>query len=149
MSDFKPIIFSGESMRKYWEGPSNKFSRYFTYIQGGFGLFNDVFKYIATAFTAYWTIRSADYWLALGISDLWLTLGMVIIFFIGVGVLGLLGRWQLYKLSKAKEFATTKEGTINGFNAYNINVLQVALIEAMAKNAGVDVQDLKNKLFSK
>jgi len=129
MSEFEPITESQENIDRYWEGPNNKFARYFTYVQMGFGLFNDTWKFIATAFTAYWTIKTADYWLKFGISDLWLTIGILVLSSVGVVVLGLMGRWQLYKLSKPKEFAVTIKSTITGFNPYNIQVRQVELLE--------------------
>lgn len=143
----KPITPSDEFMNRYWHGPSNKFSRYFTYIEGGFGLYNNIFKYIATAFTAYWTIKTADYWLVMNISDMWLTIGMGVVSIIGIGVLGWFGRWQFQKLNKAREVAVAMESSLTGFNGYNMSVLNTALFIAIAEKQGINIEELKTRLF--
>ena len=125
MSDFKPIIFSGETLRKYWEGPENKFSRYYTYLQKGFGIVNEAKNYILIVFGTYWTVKTMDWWIKLGISDGLLAVGLGIIATIGIGFLILIGRWDLFKLSKAREFAMVQHGSVTQYNPYNMQVRTV------------------------
>mgnify|MGYP001580363098 CR=1 FL=1 len=146
MSDFKPITFSEEYTQKYWDGSSNRFARYYTYLQRGFGLFNETKNYLLMLFGSYWTIKTADYWINFGVSDTWLVTGLGILAIIGVGFLLMAGRWDLFKLSKAREFATTQHGSVTQYNSYNMAVFNIALMEAIAKKLGVDVETIKEEL---
>lgn len=133
MSDFKPITFSEEYTQKYWDGSSNRFARYYTYLQRGFGLFNETKNYLLMLFGSYWTIKTADYWINFGVSDTWLVTGLGILAIIGVGFLLMAGRWDLFKLSKAREFATTQHGSVTQYNSYNMAVKQIELLEEINK----------------
>lgn len=149
MSEFKPILFDEENLRKFWEGPSNRFARYYTYLQRGFGLFNETKNYILLLFGFYWTVKTADYWLNFEISDFWLIIGLIVAAIIGLGILLLAGRWDMFKLSKAKEFATTQHGTVTQYQGFNMTVWNVVLLEAIAEKLGVDIKKLKEELNEK
>ena len=146
MSDFKPITFSGETLRKFWDGPSNRFSRYYTYLQKGFGLFNETKNYILLLFGTYWTVKTSDHWISFGIHDGWLAISLGIASIIGLGILLMAGRWDLFKLSKSREFAMVQHGSVTQYNQYNMQVFNIALMEAIAKKLGVDVKELKKDL---
>ena len=146
MEKFKFITFSEEFMQKYVEGSSNKFARYYNYLQRGFGLFNESKNYILMLFGTYWTIKTADFWIGFGISDTWLVVGLLIAATIGMVVLLLMGRWDLYILSKAREALNAKDGSITQFKGFNMQVYLVTLFEAMAKEKGIDVEKLKEEL---
>ena len=84
MSDFKPIIFNDEFIAKFWDGTQNRIVRYQSYLRRGFSLFNETKNYILLIFGSYWTIRTADYWLAQGMSDIWLMAGLGGCAFVGL-----------------------------------------------------------------
>src|SRR3990167_10010516 len=146
MEKFKLVTFSEEFMNKYVEGSSNRFARYYTYLQRGFGLFNETKNYILILFTTYWTVKTADYWLGFGISDLWLAGGLLGLAILGLGILLLVGRWDLYVLAKAREALNAKDGSILQFKGHNISVWNVNLMEAVAGKLGVDIEKLKEEL---
>lgn len=125
MTEFKQVTLSEEYLWKYWDGPENWAGRYFMYLQRGFGLFNEIKNYLLIAFTTFWTIKAATFF---GIDFGYLWAGVITLIFTGAGlpVLFFLGRWDILKLSKIREFITTMKGTVNGYNGYNI---QVKLLE--------------------
>ena len=123
--NFKPIEFNEENLRKYWDGPSNVFARYYTYLQRGLGLLNEAKNYILMLFGTYWTVKTADYWVPLGIPDSTLVLGLGIVASVGIVCLIIAGRWDLFKLSKAREFASTQHGTVTRYDSYNMNVRNI------------------------
>jgi len=135
MSDFKYIEGSGENLRKYWDGPSNMFARYYSYWQRGLGLVNEAKYYLIAIFGG--TILSGFK------PDLWMTITAAII---APPVIIIAGRWDLYKLSKAREFINGQHGSVTGFNGYNMQVLNTALMEAIAEKMGVSVDKLKEDL---
>lgn len=143
---FKQIDTSGETLRRYWEGPSNVFARYYTYMQRGLGLFNEMKNYLLLAFGTYWTVKTMSLWNKTGLSDSVLIMILAILGAVGLVVLVLIGRWDLFKLSKAREFAQTQHGSVTGYASYNMGVINVALMEAIAKQLGVNVDKLKEEL---
>src|SRR3990167_11012826 len=122
MSEFKPITFTEEYANQYWEGPSNRFSRYATYWQRGLGWANEA-KYVLA-------------FLGLGIfkSDLVFPVWVLVVGgFFGMIVLILVGRWDLHKFSKAREFINGMNGSITGFKGYNMQVKMVEQNEEIIK----------------
>ena len=133
MTEFKPIIFSGETLRKFWDGPSNRFARYYTYLQKGFGIVNEAKNYILILFGTYWTIKTMSWWIDLGYSDNMLAVGLIIVALVGLGFLILIGRWDLFKLSKSREFAMVQHGSVTQFGIYNMTVKNLEIQEEQSK----------------
>ena len=146
MSQFKQIDLSSENLRKYWDGPSNVFARYYSYLQRGLGLFNETKNYLLLAFGTYWTVKTMDLWVNSGFSDNLLVMGLLVSGVVGVVGLIFAGRWDLFKLSKAREFISAQHGSVTGYNSYNMTVLNTALMEAIAIKLGVNVEELKKEL---
>lgn len=134
MSEFRKITFSDEWANRYWEGASNRFSRYYTYLQRGFNLVNEAKNYFLLLLSTYWTIKLMDWWKNTGYTDIILVAGFVVLAIIGIVILIVVGRWELYRLSQAREFATTINGTIVGFNGYNVAVTNLGIQEEILKN---------------
>lgn len=134
-SEFKQIDGSVEYLRKYWDGPSNMFARYYSYWQRGLGLVNEAKYYLIAIFGG--TLLSGFK------PDLWMTVTAAII---APPIIILAGRWDLYKLSKAREFIQAQHGSITQWNGYNMAVLNIALMTAIAEKMGVDVEKLKKDI---
>lgn len=128
IKEFKPITFSDEFILKYWDGTQNRIIRYQAYLRRGLALFNEHKNYILMLFGSYWTIKTADYWLALEISDGWLVLGLGVTALIGLFGLVLLGRWHLFKAQKSEEFISTQRGSVTGYGGYNMSVRSLELL---------------------
>ena len=133
MSDFKPITFTEEYTQKYWEGSGNRFARFYTYLQKGFGLVNEAKNYILIVFGTYWTIKTMDWWIETNLSDTTLAVGLGITAIVGIGFLVLIGRWDLFKLSKAREFAMVQHGSVTQYGNYNMQVKTIELQEEILK----------------
>lgn len=104
-----------------WQGKQNILIRLFTYAKVGLQQVND-YKYIGAAiFGIYYTLK-LHHWI-------WL----VVMGVVSVPILILLGRWWLYKGSKASEFVTTQKGSVLGYNQYNIAVRTMELLESIDK----------------
>jgi hypothetical protein len=142
MIDYHPVDFSERFQKEYWYGKENMFIRLFTYLRSGFGLVNEARNYIFSALAVYWTVKTGDFW---GIHENWILLAM----FIGIPILVAVGRWDLYRASKARQFITTQHGSIVRFQTHNLQVLQTAILEEMAKKLGVDMEEVEKKLESK
>lgn len=128
MNEFKQIEFDEETQQKYWEGGSNRFARLYTYLQRGFGLFNEAKNYILMLFGAYWTIKTMDIWVKYGFSETTLIVMLSLTAVFGIIFLVVIGRWELYKLSKAREFAVQQHGTVTRYDPYNMQVEQTKLL---------------------
>ena len=131
--EFKQITFSEEYHQKYWAGFTNLLVRYYTYLDRGFGVFNQTKNYILMIFGTYWTIRTMEWWTGKGYSDGLLVLGVGAAAFIGIGFLIIIGRWHLFKAQKAIEFITTQKSTITGYNGYNMAIRQLEILEEINK----------------
>ena len=131
--DFKEITDNPEYLTAYWEGSSNRFVRYWTYLRGGIGLLNESKNYILLVFGSYWTVKTSDIWLNYKFPDSWLLIAFLIGMPVGLLVLLLLGHWQLYRASKPQEYINAQHGSITGFRPYNIQVRQLKLLEEILK----------------
>ena len=129
MSKYPKVDLSAENLRKYWEGKTNFFNRYYIYLQRGLGLFNEIKNYLMLLFGTYWTVKTMDYWVNLGFSDVTLTIGLGIAAMVGVGFLILMGRWEMMKLSKSREFINQQKASITGYNSYNLSIDQYDILE--------------------
>lgn len=58
-------------------------------------------------------------------------LWMAAMFVVSIPVLIVMGRWQLYKVSKTQEYVTVTTGTVLGYAGYNMTVRQIELLEAI------------------
>lgn len=133
--DFKIIDSTQEYLREYWEGPSNRFVRYWTYFREGLGLLNEG-KYILGL-------------LGLGIfkSDIIFTWQILLSgIIIGVPILCLAGRWNLFHANKARQFITGQHGTLTRFQSHNMQVMQTEVMGAIAIKLGINIEEIKNKL---
>ena len=143
MSQFKPITFDDEFVTKYWDGPTNKIVRWWIYLRGGLSLFNEWKNYLLLAFGSYWTIKTADFWISIGISDTWLAVGVLIAMPLGIVTLLFLGRWQLFKTTKPAEFITARHASITGYQGFNMTVRMVELLEEINNKLGKEEIDIR------
>lgn len=120
MLEFKPITFTEEYTQKYWEGPTNRFARYYIYLQRGFGLVNEAKNYAFIIFGSVLTVEFVDFF-GYKISSWWIIVAGII----GIPILLLAGRWDLFKLSKAREFATVQHGSVTRYDSYNMTVRMI------------------------
>ncbi len=141
MQNPRPITFTPEYIQKYWEGPQNIVVRYYAYLQRGFGLVNEAKNYIFIMFGSYWTVKSISL-LGFSLDPAWIIVAGIL----GLPVLVFLGRWYLFKAQKSAEYINTQHGSLTGFNPYNMQILQIALLTGIAKKLGVDVDDLYKHL---
>lgn len=146
IDDLKTIEGNSENLRKYWDGLENVFKRYTLYLRRGFALFNEAKNYILILFSTYWTIRTMDYWATFNISDLVLMLGLGGIALFGIGILILLGRWDLFKFQPASQFINTQHGDITQFKGFNMTVINTRMMIEIAKKLGVDTEKIINDL---
>lgn len=101
----------------FWEGRSNIFVRLITYAKIGVNQIND-YKYIGAAiFGVYYTFKLSN--------PIWL----IVMGLVSLPLIILLGRWWLYKGSKASEFVTTQKGSVLGYNQFNAQVKIIELLE--------------------
>ena len=128
MKEFKTIDFSAENLRSYWEGPSNRFARYTTYLSRGFGRFNEISKYLQIVLASWWTTKYVVIW-GYSISPNWILVASII----GFPVLMAIGRWDLFKLQKAIEFITMQKSTITGYGGYNMTVKSLQVQQEILK----------------
>ena len=141
MNQFKFIQFDPENLRRYWEGPSNRFARYFTYWQRGMGWLNEG--------RLYFYLFGGGLFAAEFIEVFGYKIPVEAIIFaaiIGIPIIIILGRWDLFKFNKAREFVTTQHGSITQYQGFNMTVLNTALMTAIAEKLGVDVNKLKEEL---
>lgn len=109
-SNFFVPIDNDSFKPEFWEGPSNIFVRYWVYLSRGLDFINQA-KYLIVGILALYAILKLT-------DPIW----MAAMFIVSIPILTILGRWQLYKVSKTQEFITTTKGAVLGYNSYNINV---------------------------
>ena len=133
--DFKKVDWTPEYLDQYWNGTENWLVRQWTYFFNGINVVNQG-KYLIGL-------------LGLGIfkSDIvftWylLTLGVII----ATPIITIVGRWDLFKATKARQFIQGQHGSITQFQSHNMNVTQTALLAALAEKLGVDVEKVKNDI---
>ena len=124
---FTKVDGSGEFLRKYWEGKENLFVRYFTYFIEGLNVANTG-KYVLGI-------------LGVGIfkSDIiftWWVLLLGVVF--GVPALCIIGRWNLFRANKARQFITNQHGNIVQWQDHNMIVAQVELLEILVEKLAPD-----------
>lgn len=141
---FRPITFSEEYHQKYWAGLPNTFVRYYAYLDRGFGVFNQAKNYILMIFGTYWTVKTMEWWIGTGYSEVMLVVGLGTLSFLGICFLVILGRWHMFKANKAIEFINSQT-TITGWDGYNMQVFNVSLMEAIAIKLGADVEKIKHE----
>lgn len=124
MSEFKPITFDEEYTHKYWDGFRNFFVRQYTYLQRGFSLVNEAKNYILIFLGSLWTAKAITFF-GFTINPNWVTIGAIV----GFPCLIVIGRWDLFKASKSREFITNQHGTVTAYNSYNMSVKMVELQE--------------------
>ena len=117
LKEFQRVQFDEKYARQYWEGPQNLFIRIYAYFREGVGLINEG-KYIL-AFLGLGVFKSDilfQWWM--------LTAGVII----GVPVLILVGRWDLYRANKARQFITTVHGSVTQWQGHNMAVEQTRMM---------------------
>lgn len=133
--EFKKIDASSEYLRQYWDGAANMLVRYKTYFFDGLNLVNEG-KYLIGL-------------LGLGIfkSDIVLKWQVLLVgLVIGLPIITLVGRWNLFFANKARQFITKQHGDIAQFQGHNMQVTQIALLAAIAEKMGVDIEKIKTEL---
>lgn len=142
MSKFEPITFNEEYANMYWDGASNTFVRYYSYLDRGFELFNKTKNYLMLMFGTYWTIKTMDWWVQTGYSEGILIFGLIVVATFGIGFLVLIGRWHLFKAAQAIEYITQLKGTVTQYKGFNMAVYQLRLFEALAQERGIDTKKI-------
>lgn len=115
--------------RKYWIGRENFFIRQVTFLRSGLDLLNEAKNYILMLFGAYWTVRSMDWWLKTGLSELWLLMFIGIGCVIGLVVLLLVGRWNMFRADKARSYISQQHASPTQYQGHNMQVVSVQLLE--------------------
>ena len=133
--DFKKVDSSLEYLNQYWNGPENWFVRIWTYFFNGINVINQG-KYLIGL-------------LGLGIfkSDVtftWQMLALGVI--IGTPIIIIVGRWDMFKATKARQFIQGQHGSITQFQNHNMAVVQTALMAEIAIKLGVDVEKVKEDI---
>ena len=100
---------------EYWHGGKNVLVRYYLYAQRGLSLIND-FKYLGAGIFGL-------YILAKFTNPIWILLMTAV----SLPPLIILGRWQLYRVSRIGEWVSRQFGTVLGYNEYNMYVKQTEL----------------------
>lgn|SRR3990167_842319 len=133
----KLVTQSNEFIEKYWDGRVNMLARFWAYYERGLSLANQG-KYVIGIF-------------GLGIfkSDLVVEGWMLIVSgLLQFPILALMGRWHIYRVSKAVQVMTSRHEALLGFNGYNLQIYQAAVVAAMAEKMGIDVKKLEKKLIA-
>lgn len=120
MTEFKPVTFTDEYIKQYWEGRSNSFARYFTYWQRGMGWLNEGRLYFYLVGGGIFTAKFITVF-GYQIPIEWI----MILAVVGIPLIILIGRWDLYKFNKAREFATVQHGSITKYDNFNMTVRMV------------------------
>lgn len=120
--------------QKYWEGKENVVIRYITYLRRGNALFNEFKNYLMFIFASYWTVKTAEYWLKLGIPEYWLIIGFAILVPIGLVIFLLLGRYDLHKMGKTTQYVNQITGDIFQFKPMELSIEQVNLLKDIRDN---------------
>ena len=110
----------GENLQgEYWEGRINLLVRLWIYLRAGLNQANE-FKYLAAAIVGLFIFLRSDY----GIDNLYVigALGMLC-----APPLMLLGRWQLFRVTKIQDWVSTQHASIFGYTGYNMSVKQTEL----------------------
>ena len=118
MKKFKAIE---EYYPKYWEGKENIFVRYWVYLNRGLDMITQARYLILGILGLYAVLKFTN--------PIW----MAVMFFISLPILIIIGRWQLYKVSKTQEFITNTKGTVLGYTGYNMQVRTIELLEQISK----------------
>lgn len=109
--EYEKIDSSTEILRRYWDGPTNMFSRYYTYFQRCLTLFNEG-KYLLG-------LIGLGIWKSTIVIPGWaLILGTIV----GFPLMIAIGRWHLFRVQKATEFINAQHGSITGYNSYNMQI---------------------------
>lgn len=118
-SEFKKVTISDEYVEKYWTGRENIFIRQFSYLRSGFGLVNEAKNYFLIIFGTYWTARVIVIW-GYTINPNWILL----IGIVGVPFLVWIGRWELFKAGRAREYIIKQHGSVTQYQDHNMLVDQ-------------------------
>lgn len=141
MNEFKQVKFNQEFAEKYFDGPSNRFARYFIYWQRGIGWLNEGRLYFYLIGGGVLTSKFIE------VFGYRIPVELVIVgAVIAIPVIVFVGRWDLYKINKAREYVTQLHGSVTRYDSFNMAVLNIALMEAIAKKLGVDIEKLKKEL---
>lgn len=138
---FTKVDDSQENLRRYWEGPSNRFARYFTYWQRGMGWLNEGRLYFYLIGGGVLTSKFITVF-GYAIPVEWVMIGAAI----AIPLIILVGRWDLFTLNKGRQFANTQHGDLTKFQSHNMQVAQTAILAALAEKMGVDVDKLKGEI---
>ena len=139
--EFIKVDDSQDNLSRYWEGPSNRFARYFTYWQRGMGWLNEGRLYFYLIGGGLFTATYIEIF-GFKIPVEFVILGAIV----GIPIIIFIGRWDLFRLNKAREFISVQHGNITRFQGHNMNVTQTALMAAIAEKLGVDVEKVKNDI---
>lgn len=139
--DFKPVNFSTEYANEYWDGMSNLFIRHFSYLRQGLGLVNEAKNYFLIVFGTMWTAEYINFF-GYKLNSNWILIAGIV----GIPILVLIGRWDLFKATKSRQYITTIHGSITQFQGHNMNVFQTLLMKSIAEKMGVDVKRIEEEL---
>src|SRR3990167_5584753 len=121
MNEWEPIDLNTNRV-KYWDGATNRFSRYLAYFMKCVELINQG-KYIL-AFLGLGVFKSD-----IVISGWTLLLGGLI----AIPIMIIIGRWYMQKAQKTMEFVNMLTGSVTGYDSYNMQVETVKLLRKIAE----------------
>ena len=141
MSEFKKITNTGSFIDEYWDGAINRLARFYAYLTRGFGLVNEAKNYFLIIFGSFWTAKAVTF-MGYSLDPRWILVAGIL----GLPVLIIVGRWHVFRVSKAQQALTMKHESLTGIISYNISVMQLALLEGIAEKLGVDMEKIKKDL---
>src|SRR3990167_6825483 len=122
MFEFKQVTLSGSFIDEYWDGKINFLARQYAYVERGLSLANQG-KYLAALFGL--GVFKSDV-----VIEGWMLIAGGILTF---PLLALIGRWHMFRVSKAQQVLTSKHESLLGFQGHNMQVLSTALLYAIAE----------------
>ena len=133
--DFKPITFTEEYAKKYWDGWQNFLVRQWTYFREGVNVGNEMKYLLATYIFSLWK------------SDVTIP-GWILLWggLLAVPIIIRVGRWNLIKANLSRQYFLTIQGSLTQFQGHNMSVFQVLLFIEMAKKMGVDISKVEGEL---
>lgn len=108
-------------MNEEYTGKQTLLIKVYFYITSGVGIINDFRNIFLGLFALYFTFKLTDPWI------------LGILFLISLPILGILGYINVHKISKVKEWLSTKYGSHYTMEQYKLSKRQVEVLEEISK----------------
>lgn len=140
--DYAPVTSGDEYKKQYWDGWENIFIRWFSYLTNGVNVANQ-WRYFIMILGGGVLVESWK-------GNIDLSIGLLVVAtIIGVPILAILGRWDMFRVTKARSYISTLHGNITQFQSHNMQVLQTRLITSIAEKMGVDINGIETELLDR